>query len=53
MELIFGLIVKKQINRYFISVSYSWSPTINIEDHPIRYYPLKATNNLVVGGERE
>lgn len=53
MELIFGLIINKQISRYILSASYSWSVTINIEYHPMRHSPtLKGINRPVVGGGR-
>lgn len=53
MELIFGLIVKKQINRCLLSASYSWSVTPSIEHHPVRLSPtLKGANSPMVGGGR-
>lgn len=52
MELIFWP-NNEGTNRYFISVSCSWSLTINIEEHhPVRC-PLKGTDKLVIGEERE
>lgn len=54
MELmLFALIVKKQINRYLLSASYSWSVAVSVEHHPKRHFPtLKGATSSVVDGGR-
>lgn len=47
MKLIFILIVMKQTNRCLLNASYSWSVTVRVEHHPVRYCPLKGANSPV------